>query len=256
MTLCYNLVTRRPLPFEQQSFSIIENHPTTAALSLLKMAETGVSDSLPKKRGTSRSAVHLWEFLLELLADERYSSLITWTKRENGELKLRNQEEVAKRWGELKQRPGMNYDKLSRALRYYYQKNIIRKVSGQRLVYKFVDLPYNYKPIKNLYDSGILEKHDETKPTEKYQKTSSTREVFQVISHPNYITTQNIPNFTDPQEPIRSRHDVHVSPVRNVCYFNEASHGKRHISVPVIMKCGHPSALPQKVIPADGHALA
>lgn len=89
-----------------------------------------VSDSLPKKRGTSRSAVHLWEFLLELLADERYSSLITWTKREKGEFKLRNQEEVAKRWGELKQRPGMNYDKLSRALRYYYQKNIIRKAGG------------------------------------------------------------------------------------------------------------------------------
>ena len=86
-------------------------------------------DSFPKKRGISRSAVHLWEFLLELLADERYSSLIMWTKREKGEFKLRNQEEVAKRWGELKQRPGMNYDKLSRALRYYYQKNIIKKVS-------------------------------------------------------------------------------------------------------------------------------
>lgn len=67
---------------------------------------------------------------MELLADERYSSLITWTKREKGEFKLRNQEEVAKRWGELKQRPGMNYDKLSRALRYYYQKNIIRKAGG------------------------------------------------------------------------------------------------------------------------------
>lgn len=88
-----------------------------------------VVDSFPKKRGISRSAVHLWEFLLELLADERYSSLIMWTKREKGEFKLRNQEEVAKRWGELKQRPGMNYDKLSRALRYYYQKNIIKKVS-------------------------------------------------------------------------------------------------------------------------------
>lgn len=89
-----------------------------------------MAESFPKKRGTSRSAVHLWEFLLELLADERYASLIMWTKREKGEFKLRNQEEVAKRWGELKQRPGMNYDKLSRALRYYYQKNIIRKVSG------------------------------------------------------------------------------------------------------------------------------
>ena len=83
----------------------------------------------PKKRTTSRNAYHLWEFLLELLADERYSSLITWTNKDMREFKLRNQEEVAKCWGELKQRPGMNYDKLSRALRYYYQKNIIKKVN-------------------------------------------------------------------------------------------------------------------------------
>lgn len=32
----------------------------------------------------------------------------------------------------------MNYDKLSRALRYYYDKNIIKKVMGQKFVYKFV----------------------------------------------------------------------------------------------------------------------
>lgn len=32
----------------------------------------------------------------------------------------------------------MNYDKLSRALRYYYDKNIIKKVNGQKFVYRFV----------------------------------------------------------------------------------------------------------------------
>lgn len=54
--------------------------------------------------------------------------MICWTNREAGEFKLKNQEEVARRWGNLKHRPGMNYDKLSRALRYYYQKGIIKKV--------------------------------------------------------------------------------------------------------------------------------
>ncbi|EDO44339.1 predicted protein, partial [Nematostella vectensis] len=86
-------------------------------------------------------AIHLWEFLLDLLADGRYSSIISWTNRESGEFKLLNQEEVARRWGHLKHRPGMNYDKLSRALRYYYQKGIIKKVHGQRLVYKFCNPP-------------------------------------------------------------------------------------------------------------------
>ncbi|KAL9959294.1 hypothetical protein ACROYT_G032605 [Oculina patagonica] len=228
---------------------------TTA--SKILMALNGVVDSFPKKRGVSRSAVHLWEFLLELLADERYSSLITWTKREKGEFKLRNQEEVAKRWGELKQRPGMNYDKLSRALRYYYQKNIIKKVSGQRLVYKFVDLPYNYKPIKNLFDSGILEsKEDNAKSKENQEATSAPREMFQVISHQSYISTSPVSEFKTPQEPIRCQHVIHVTPIRNGCCCNGASRGVKHISVPVIMKCGHPSALPRNTIPADGQALA
>lgn len=228
------------------------------------MALNGVVDSFPKKRGISRSAVHLWEFLLELLADERYSSLIMWTKREKGEFKLRNQEEVAKRWGELKQRPGMNYDKLSRALRYYYQKNIIKKVSGQRLVYKFVDLPYNYKPIKNLYDSGIFERENDAQTKDK-QETNSGRqetafsgrqEAFQVISHQSYINTTTVPEHKTPQEPIRNQHVIHVSPISNGCHCNGVNRGLRHISVPVIMKCGRPTALPRQNVSADGQALA
>ncbi|KAM7354596.1 uncharacterized protein ACRADG_006206 [Cochliomyia hominivorax] len=44
---------------------------------------------------------------------------------------------VAKLWGERKAKPNMNYDKLSRALRYYYDKNIMTKVHGKRYAYKF-----------------------------------------------------------------------------------------------------------------------
>lgn len=32
----------------------------------------------------------------------------------------------------------MNYEKLSRGLRYYYHKNIIHKTAGKRYVYRFV----------------------------------------------------------------------------------------------------------------------
>lgn len=46
-------------------------------------------------------------------------------------------DEVARRWGERKSKPHMNYDKLSRALRYYYDKNIMTKVHGKRYAYKF-----------------------------------------------------------------------------------------------------------------------
>ncbi len=46
-------------------------------------------------------------------------------------------EEVARKWGNRKNRPNMNYDKLSRALRYYYDKLILNKVPGKRYTYKF-----------------------------------------------------------------------------------------------------------------------
>ncbi|KAI1898354.1 hypothetical protein AGOR_G00071460 [Albula goreensis] len=55
----------------------------------------------------------------------------------NGEFKLVDPDEVARRWGERKSKPNMNYDKLSRALRYYYDKNIMTKVHGKRYAYKF-----------------------------------------------------------------------------------------------------------------------
>jgi len=45
---------------------------------------------------------------------------------------------VAKLWGERKNRPQMNYDKLSRSIRQYYKKGIIKKTANsKRLVYQF-----------------------------------------------------------------------------------------------------------------------
>ncbi|XP_023572339.1 ETS domain-containing protein Elk-3 isoform X2 [Octodon degus] len=86
------------------------------------------------------SAITLWQFLLQLLLDQKHEHLICWTSND-GEFKLLKAEEVAKLWGLRKNKTNMNYDKLSRALRYYYDKNIIKKVIGQKFVYKFVSFP-------------------------------------------------------------------------------------------------------------------
>ncbi|XP_042310332.1 ETS domain-containing protein Elk-1 isoform X2 [Sceloporus undulatus] len=85
-------------------------------------------------------SVTLWQFLLQLLEQQSNGHLISWTSND-GEFKLIDAEEVARLWGLRKNKTNMNYDKLSRALRYYYDKNIIRKVSGQKFVYKFVSYP-------------------------------------------------------------------------------------------------------------------
>lgn len=54
-------------------------------------------------------------------------------------------------WGFRKRKPHMNYDKLSRAIRYYYDKKIMHKVHGKRYVYKF-----NFETISKYMASGTL----------------------------------------------------------------------------------------------------
>ena len=113
--------------------------------------------------GGSDQNVTLWQFLLDLLhIGGEYESVIAWTHKADGEFKLIDAEQVARLWGQRKNKPNMNYDKLSRALRYYYDKNIIRKVVGQarkrfqkrllrrfclqKFVYQFVTFPENATP--------------------------------------------------------------------------------------------------------------
>ncbi|XP_060524403.1 ETV5-related protein Ets96B [Cylas formicarius] len=88
-----------------------------------------------------RGSLQLWQFLVALLdAPDASAGCIAWTGR-GMEFKLVEPEEVARRWGAQKNRPAMNYDKLSRSLRYYYEKGIMQKVAGERYVYKFVCEP-------------------------------------------------------------------------------------------------------------------
>nr|XP_006000829.1 PREDICTED: ETS translocation variant 4 isoform X2 [Latimeria chalumnae] len=87
-----------------------------------------------------RGSLQLWQFLVALLDDPSNSHFIAWTGR-GMEFKLIEPEEVARLWGIQKNRPAMNYDKLSRSLRYYYEKGIMQKVAGERYVYKFVCEP-------------------------------------------------------------------------------------------------------------------
>ncbi|XP_061561805.1 ETS translocation variant 4 isoform X2 [Phycodurus eques] len=129
--------------------------------------EAGGSGGGVFREGTTyqrRGSLQLWQFLVALLDDPGNAHFIAWTGR-GMEFKLIEPEEVARLWGMQKNRPAMNYDKLSRSLRYYYEKGIMQKVkkeqswsglarlrfvngcgvcaqvAGERYVYKFVCEP-------------------------------------------------------------------------------------------------------------------
>uniref|UniRef100_A0A8C3YEP2 ETS translocation variant 2 n=1 Tax=Catagonus wagneri TaxID=51154 RepID=A0A8C3YEP2_9CETA len=96
--------------------------------------------ALPGDRLTAetywKGPIQLWQFLLELLHDGARSSCIRWTGNSR-EFQLCDPKEVARLWGERKRKPGMNYEKLSRGLRYYYRRDIVRKSGGRKYTYRF-----------------------------------------------------------------------------------------------------------------------
>ncbi|XP_047455229.1 fli-1 proto-oncogene, ETS transcription factor-related sequence isoform X2 [Mugil cephalus] len=122
-------------------------------------------------RPVGSGQIQLWQFLLELLSDSNNANIITW-EGTNGEFKMTDPDEVAKRWGERKSKPNMNYDKLSRALRYYYDKNIMTKVHGKRYAYKFDFQGISQAHQNHAADSGI-----------KYSTTPDMTYVQQYHSH-------------------------------------------------------------------------
>ncbi|KAH8412267.1 hypothetical protein KR009_000947 [Drosophila setifemur] len=121
--------------------------PTTPSYMYKTKREFFPENSEPNTNGRL-----LWDFLQQLLNDrnQKYSDLIAWKCRDTGVFKIVDPAGLAKLWGIQKNHLSMNYDKMSRALRYYYRVNILRKVQGERHCYQFLRNPTELKNIKNI----------------------------------------------------------------------------------------------------------
>ncbi|XP_035423431.1 ETS translocation variant 3-like isoform X5 [Cygnus atratus] len=113
-----------------------------AGCSIVDKAEGGGGYHFPEWAYKTESSpgsrqIQLWHFILELLQKEEFRHVIAWQQGEYGEFVIKDPDEVARLWGRRKCKPQMNYDKLSRALRYYYNKRILHKTKGKRFTYKF-----------------------------------------------------------------------------------------------------------------------
>ncbi|XP_012599900.2 ETS-related transcription factor Elf-3 isoform X1 [Microcebus murinus] len=91
-----------------------------------------------KKSKHAPRGTHLWEFIRDILIyPELNQGLMKWENRHEGVFKFLRSEAVAQLWGQKKKNNNMTYEKLSRAMRYYYKREILERVDGRRLVYKF-----------------------------------------------------------------------------------------------------------------------
>ncbi|KTF99530.1 hypothetical protein cypCar_00030742 [Cyprinus carpio] len=91
-----------------------------------------------KKSKHAPRGTHLWEFIRDILIHpEKNHGLMKWEDRRDGVFKFLKSEAVAQLWGQKKKNSSMTYEKLSRAMRYYYKREILERVDGRRLVYKF-----------------------------------------------------------------------------------------------------------------------
>lgn len=90
----------------------------------------------------------IFEFILDILSEPRYRSIIAWEGK-HGQFTIIQPDLVAHLWGERNGRKNMTYQKFTRALRYYYHKNVLAKVRGRKYTYKFnfreLEMQYGYQ---------------------------------------------------------------------------------------------------------------
>lgn len=97
----------------------------------------------PRKRSQHTKGNKLWEFIRDALKNpDTNPSIVRWEDHMTGVFRIVDSEKLARLWGQKKNNQRMTYEKLSRAMRTYYEKQILEPVPKtglypKKLVYKF-----------------------------------------------------------------------------------------------------------------------
>jgi len=108
----------------------------------------------PRKHAPKLPLPPLYVFIRNLLHNPAYNpSVVAWVDDDGGCFKVTNTTEFAKTWGRMKSNRSeeMNYEKMSRAMRYHYgcerqgRKGHLAMVKEKRLYYRFGELSRNWR---------------------------------------------------------------------------------------------------------------
>ena len=108
----------------------------------------------PRKHAPKIPLPPLYVFIRNMLHNRGYNPrVIAWVNESAGVFKVSNTAEFARTWGRMKSNRSeeMNYEKMSRAMRYHYgnprhgRKGHLAMVKEKRLVYRFGELAINWR---------------------------------------------------------------------------------------------------------------
>ncbi|XP_073423182.1 ETS translocation variant 3-like [Dendrobates tinctorius] len=184
--------------------------------------------------------IQLWHFILELLQKEEFRHVIAWQQGEYGEFVIKDPDEVARLWGRRKCKPQMNYDKLSRALRYYYNKRILHKTKGKRFTYKFnfnkLVMP-NY-PFINIRPNGGVPQSAPPVPTASSHFHFSPLDSPSEDGHINHFTGSS--SAQSSRESLNDCNERKTIPTeQEELHSSDWRHGADHMSNRSIAVTGH-----------------
>ena len=160
------------------------------------------------------------------------------------EFRILEPETIAIWWGHHKNKPNLTYEKFSRSLRYYYDKGILKKITGERYAYRFlIDPEVMYRHI------GTSDCRPKIKPMPTAAKAAMTK--FQKI-HGIETKANDILITTQKAEPLYINGGILSSaPDRRLCvepimecllpqqlYLNEATNQNYSLSTGKLARYG------------------